>query len=63
MKAKSLFKSFNDHLKNGGDNVSNRLKYTCLCKHIIKGGLRMVGAVKRGHELFTKRVFLLLKQG
>ena len=38
-------------------------KYNFLCKHIIKGGFRMVEAVKRGYELFTKRVFLLLKQG
>ena len=33
-------------LKNGGDNASNRFKYTCLCKHIIKGGLLVVEVVK-----------------
>ena len=26
----------------------------------IKGGFWLVGAIKRGDELFTKRVFLLL---
>ncbi|KYL34682.1 hypothetical protein A2I98_09045 [Pseudoalteromonas agarivorans] len=44
------------------ENISNRLKYTCLCKPIIKGGFWLVEAIKRGDELFAKRVLLLLKQ-